>query len=425
MDRQDGEVVKGKNRPWAWVPSLYVAEGLPYVAVMTIAGIMYKKLGLSNTDIALYMGWLYLPWVIKPLWSPFVDIMRTKRWWIVAMQLLIGFCFAGVAFTLPGSFFLQSSLALFWLMAFSSATHDIAADGFYMLGLNPTKQAFFVGIRNTFYRIATLVGKGPLVMLAGALEVSTGDEHFAWSVVFGVLAVMFFGFSLYHQKMLPYPVEDRMGTSTPKEIMGGFVETFSSFFRKPGIGLALLFLLTYRLAESQLGMLAAPFMLDSMDVGGLGLTTSQVGTVNGTVGVIFLVLGGLLGGFVVARYGLRAWLWPMVIAINLPDVVYIWMAYDQMTSLWLINLCVAIENLGYGFGFTAYTIYMMAFAEGEHKTAHFAICTAFMALGMMLPGMVAGWIQETIGYRLFFVWVMLCTLPGFVLIPSIRKQIKN
>ncbi|MDD4636153.1 MAG: MFS transporter [Bacteroidales bacterium] len=425
MEKKDGEVVKGKNRPWAWVPSLYVAEGLPYVAVMTIAGIMYKKLGVSNTDIALYMGWLYLPWVVKPLWSPFVDIMRTKRWWIVAMQLLVGICFAGIAFTLPGSLFLQSTLALFWLMAFSSATHDIAADGFYMLGLNPSKQAFFVGIRNTFYRIATLVGKGPLVMLAGALEVSTGDEHFAWSVVFAVLAVLFFGFSIYHQKMLPYPVEDKMGTSTPKEIMAGFVETFSSFFRKPGIGLALLFLLTYRLAESQLGMLAAPFMLDSMDVGGLGLTTSQVGTVNGTVGVVALVIGGLLGGFVVARHGLRAWIWPMVLAINLPDLVYIWMAYDQMTNLWLINLCVGIENLGYGFGFTAYTIYMMTYAEGEHKTAHFAICTAFMALGMMLPGMAAGWIQEEIGYRLFFVWVMVCTLPGFFLIPSIRKQIKN
>jgi MFS transporter, PAT family, beta-lactamase induction signal transducer AmpG len=425
MEKQDGEVLKGTNRPWAWVPSLYVAEGLPYVAVMTIAGIMYKKLGISNTDIALYMGWLYLPWVIKPLWSPFVDIMRTKRWWIVAMQLLIGICFGGIAFTLPGSLFLQSSLALFWLMAFSSATHDIAADGFYMLGLNASKQAFFVGIRNTCYRIATLVGKGPLVMLAGALEVSTGDEHFAWSVVFGVLALLFFGFSLYNQKMLPYPVEDKMGTSTPKEILDGFVETFSSFFRKPGIGLALLFLLTYRLAESQLGMLTAPFMLDSLDAGGLGLTTSQVGTVNGTVGVIFLVFGGLLGGFLVARNGLRAWLWPMVLAINVPDVVYFWMAHDQMSNLWLINLCVSIENFGYGFGFTAYTIYMMTFAEGEHKTAHFAICTAFMALGMMLPGMVAGWIQEEIGYRLFFVWVMVCTLPGFILIPSIRKQINK
>ncbi|MDD2526239.1 MAG: MFS transporter, partial [Bacteroidales bacterium] len=197
------------------------------------------------------------------------------------------------------------------------------------------------------------------------------------------------------------------------------------FFRKPGIGLALLFLLTYRLAESQLGMLTAPFMLDSLDAGGLGLTTSQVGTVNGTVGVIFLVFGGLLGGFLVARNGLRAWLWPMVLAINVPDVVYFWMAHDQMSNLWLINLCVSIENFGYGFGFTAYTIYMMTFAEGEHKTAHFAICTAFMALGMMLPGMVAGWIQEEIGYRLFFVWVMVCTLPGFILIPSIRKQINK
>ncbi len=284
---------------------------------------------------------------------------------------------------------------------------------------------FFVGIRNTFYRIATLLGKGPLVILAGVLEVSTGDEHLAWSIVFGVMAVLFFLLSMYHKKMLPYPVEDKMGSSSTKEIVSGFVETFSSFFRKPGIGMALLFLLMYRLAESQLNTLSNLFMLDSIEVGGLGLSTSQVGTVNGTVGVVFLVLGGLLGGFAVARYGLRSWLWPMVIAINIPDMVYIWMAYDQMTNLWLINLCVAIEQFGYGFGFTAYTIYMMSFAEGEHKTAHFAICTAFMALGMMLPGMAAGWIQDQIGYRLFFFWVIICTLPGFILVPFIKKQINN
>ena len=229
-----------KRHPWSWVPSLYFAEGLPYVVVMTLSVIMYKRMEVSNAEIALYTSWLYFPWVIKPVWSPFVDLVKTKRWWVVTMQLLIGAGMAGVAFTLPGDFFLRFTLAFFWLMAFSSATHDIAADGFYMLGLSEDQQAFFIGIRNTFYRIAMLTGQGLLVMLAGYLEESTGRIPFAWSLVFFVLAGLFIGLALWHRYAMPSPTADRQRESVgPAAVLRGFGDTFVSFFRKPGIGIAL------------------------------------------------------------------------------------------------------------------------------------------------------------------------------------------
>ncbi len=409
------------KKAWSWIPTLYFAEGLPYVAVMTIAVIMYKNMGLSNTEIALYTSWLYLPWVIKPLWSPFVDLFYSKRGWIVVMQLLIGASFAGVAFTLNTEYFWQASLAIFWLLAFSSATHDIAADGFYMLGLEKGEQSFFVGIRNTFYRIAMIVGQGLLVIFAGHLEKLTGSIPLAWSLLFYFLSAFFLGLSLYHFKILPYPQIDRQTLSLSGwNILQGFWETFYSFFRKPGIGVALLFMLTYRLAESQLVKLASPFMLDGREVGGLGLSTIEVGSIYGTVGIISLTIGGILGGIVISYQGFRYWLLPMVIAINLPDLLYVYMSFLQPENRIIIYICVAIEQFGYGFGFTAYTLYLIYFAEGTHKTAHYAICTGFMAMGMMLPGMIAGYVQEYVGYSWFFVWVMLCTIPGFILLPFLK-----
>ena len=588
-----------RNRsPWGWVPTLYFAQGLPYVAVMTISVIMYKRLGISNTDIALYTSWLYLPWVIKPFWSPFVDLLKTKRWWVIAMQMLVGAGLAGIAFTLPTPHFFQITLAIFWLVAFSSATHDIAADGFYMLALDSHRQAMYVGIRSTFYRVATIAGQGLLVILAGWLESSTGltpltldvqagpqyaqetalsstqhtadtgsgEMHFtatpavleisteadparvdsvsawvtrqniangfavaeptasavttatgsntpslnrferfiretfgekreashhplsgnigvvrvclsqkpapgetvvlntvfqrgdrsifitqgerlefteanwdkpayiaiqtdpklrqastasfegtsgqialAWSITFFVLAGFFIAIGLYHKYILPRPATDRaVCRATASNIFREFLATFVSFFRKKQIGIALLFMLLYRLPEAQLVKLINPFLLDPREMGGLGLTTGQVGLVYGTIGILGLTLGGIIGGIVAAKGGLRRWLWPMAWSISLTCATFVYLSYVQPDSLWIINLCVFIEQFGYGFGFTAYMLYLIYFSEGEHSTAHYAICTAFMALGMMLPGMAAGWLQELIGYKHFFNWVMIC-----------------
>ncbi|OGB99679.1 MFS transporter [candidate division KSB1 bacterium RBG_16_48_16] len=559
--------------PWLWVPSLYYAEGLPYVIVMTVSVIMYKKLGISNTDIALYTSWLYLPWVIKPLWSPVVDLFKTKREWIVFTQLIIGGGLASVAVTLPSPHFFKITLLIFWLIAFNSATHDIAADGFYMLGLTQHQQAWFVGVRSTFYRFAMLTGQGLLVILAGLVEshsgleavpikvhtteqrqihyvmddtvlhqanndgkqrllhapdevfisirpleasqydslmevyhpseqfsqkrhptlgqkfvsnigavyfwlarqpgpgeeiivqlgrksgdksfsllegsrlvfneknwnrpvpaiiqpdakigskssalfiASAGNIRLSWVISIACLAVLFVFFFIYHRFILPYPPADR--PRAPEKIhifLREFGNTFVLFFRKKKIGVILFFLLFYRFGEAQLVKLAAPFLLDSQQVGGLGLTTGQVGFVYGTVGLLSLTIGGLAGGFLAARDGLKKWLWPMALAIQLPDSVYVYLAHFQPENFAVVNACIAIEQFGYGFGFTAYMLYMIHISEGEFKTAHYAIATGFMALGMMLPGMISGWIQELVGYRDFFMWVLFSTLPGLIVL---------
>jgi len=592
--------------PWAWIPTLYFAEGLPYVVVMTVSVIMYKRLGISNTDIALYTSWLYLPWVIKPFWSPVVDLVKTKRWWIVVMQLLIGAGLAGIAMTIPAPSFFQYTLAFFWLMAFSSATHDIAADGFYMLALDEHKQAFFVGIRSTFYRLAMITGQGLLIILAGALESRTGlepvsfdvlssnteltvpelqndlpnyspvngdlkfilsedeieisteklsteklneirgwvknqnltngfiqeekqleakpswwsmkvseplkyklkqawgksetavtdqvgnialigihlssppgaDENivlnlgrksgdknfnliqgerlvftdknwnkdawvlvqvdpklqeqrmatfeglsgnipFAWSITFYVLMGMFILFFVYHRFILPHPDSD-VAIAEGKNMLKEFWQTFVSFFQKENIGVAVAFLLLFRLGESQLVKLASPFLLDSRGNDGLGLTTSDVGLIYGTIGIIFLTIGGILGGYVASKKGLKYWIWWMTLAINLPNIVYVYLSYATPSSFVLVASSVAVEQFGYGFGFTAYMLYMILFAEGKSKTAHFAICTGLMALGMMIPGMLSGWLQEIIGYQKFFIWVMICPIPGFVVVKFLK-----
>jgi MFS transporter, PAT family, beta-lactamase induction signal transducer AmpG len=628
---QDGK--ETSRNPWTWIPTLYLAEGLPYVVVMTVSVIMYKGMGISNTDIALYTSWLYLAWVIKPLWSPVVDILKTRRLWIWVMQLLIGAGLAGVALTIPTSHFFQYTLAFLWLLAFSSATHDIAADGYYMLATTEKEQAFFVGIRSTFYRISMISGQGLLVILAGIIQSNTGlpkvefqvrsapgapivqtsqadkpandsaqaqlrvlasaalveinpdsgkrkdidgliaaakdensrngfyesgqkpsesnswwsryiwapvkqfftsigrgiaapfraigtvlepflrahlapkaigqseltgnvgiahvqlsrppgknivitlaqssggffgffktasknisvaegarlqfnDENWnrpaivvfqldsklkgeasafyeirsgnisiSWAFTFFVLVALFVFFGIYHKFVLPRPLNDRPGTSdSVVAFLKEFFGTFGAFFRKERIGMLLLFLLCYRFAEAQLVKLVTPFLLDGREVGGLGLTTGQVGFVYGTIGIIALTCGGLLGGMVASRHGLKFWLWPMVLIMHLPDAVFVYLAYAQPDNFALISLCVAIEQFGYGFGFTAYMLYMIYMARGQHETAHYAICTGFMALGMMLPGMFSGWLQDIIGYQHFFVWVMLATIPGFLVV---------
>lgn len=415
--------------PWAWISTLYFSEGLPYFAVMSMAVIMYQNLGLSDAEIAFYTSWLYLPWVIKPVWSPFVDLIRTKRFWIVSMQGFMAAAFAGIAFFLPAAFFIQATLAIFWLLAFSSATHDIAADGFYMLALSDKQQSFFVGIRNTFYRCGSIFGQGILVMLAGLLADGTifpalkGNITLAWSLIFYLLAALFIGLSLYHAFILPHPEKGERTVVSATKLMQEFIETFVSFFRKKEAGLMFFFILTYRLGEAQLAKITPLFVLASPDKGGLGLSTATVGMAYGTVGAIALLAGGIIAGIWVSKGGLRRWIIPMALAINLPDILYVLLAYMQWNQVWLVTSFVAIEQLGYGIGFAAYMLYLIHIAQGEHRTAHYAIATGFMALGMMLPGMVAGWLEQQMGYTLFFVWVCLCTIPGIVAAVKVRKQL--
>jgi PAT family beta-lactamase induction signal transducer AmpG len=614
------------------VPSLYFSQGIPYVIVMTMSVVMYKRLGISNTDIALYTSWLYLPWVLKPLWSPLVDITRTKRAWVVAMQFLVALALAAVAGSVRGGGFFRWSLCLFWIMAFASATHDIAADGFYMLSMSKHEQVWWVGLRSTFFRLAMIVGSGLLVVLAGVLEsrnglppleipvavkggvpapvdwrpaeiqfaaqpgplhllvhpaaleiaraertaaeagttiaaagkwnedhgfvspaasaadpaqarpavpgvqsrsptglaslgkawrtlvsrplewflkthfpkplqvqkpaagnvgviyltlsqrppdgtaiavnvdvkktglqflglakgsqglavpqgerlvftatnwnqpalailqldpklpadttvtvqASSGNLPLAWSLTLFFVAGLFLIFSCWHAVMLPKLVNDGPVVTQPRLLTEFFI-TLGSFFQKPGIGLALAFILSYRFDEAQLSKVISPFLLDSRAAGGLGLATSQVGLAYGTFGVLALTCGGLLGGFLAARHGLKRMLPFMLGAMYLPKTMFLLLAWLQPENFLATCGAVAVEQFGYGFGFTAFMLYLLYFADGPHKTAHYALCTGFMTLGMMIPGLWSGWLVDLVGYRHFFAWVLCSTLPGLVL----------
>lgn len=433
--------------PWLWVPTLYFAEGIPYFVVNSISVTMFTRMGVSNGAMALFTSLLYLPWVIKPLWSPFVDIIRTKRWWVMTMQVVMSACFIALALSLPsdagtlvehrthdGSSSISLftvTLIIFWIMAFASATHDIAADGFYMLALTPGEQSLFVGIRSTFYRLASVFGQGVLVVIAGVLETRLGDIPKAWFWTILITAVLFAAVTLWHSLALPRPLTDRSaaekfpnsstershntGNNGTRLIFRDFGRTFATFFRKPGVLLALTFLLLYRLPEAFLVKMMNPFLLASPADGGLGLTTTQVGAVYGTAGVIALTLGGILGGMAVAKWGLRRCLWPMALSLALPCLAFIWLSIAQPSSMWTVGAFVCLDQFGYGFGFTAYMLYMIYFSQGEYKTSHYSLCTAFMALSMMLPGMVAGYLQESLGYTGFF-WVVgaCCLVTIFV-----------
>jgi MFS transporter, PAT family, beta-lactamase induction signal transducer AmpG len=403
------------RNPWAWIPTLYFAEGLPNAIVTTISIVIYKGLGVSNTRIGVYTGLFYLPWVVKPLWSPVVDILKTRRLWIWRMQCVFGLAFAGIALALPSAHFLPLSIVLFWIIAFSSATHDIAADGFYILALSEGQQSFFVGVRNTIYRLATLFVKGPFIFIAAEIKDHTGNETSAWTIAFAGMAALFGCIGAYHGFILPRPANDKPGEAgSLDDFFDEFFQTFHAFFAKPKIAALLLFLVFYRFGEAQLLPMVQPFLLDPQSAGGLGLSEKEFSLVYGTVGVLALMAGGIVGGILVSRRGLRAWIWPMVFVMHLPDAVFIYLSYGQPAHLALISGCVALEQFGYGFGFTAYMLYMIYLARGRHSTAHYAICTGFMALGLMLPGMWSGWLQQHLGYQHFFIWVMLATIPGFI-----------
>lgn len=486
------------RNPWTWVPSLYFTEAIPYVMVMSVSVMMYKNLKVSNADIAFFTSLLYFPWFLKFLWGPFIDMFKTKRFWTTTMQIIVSVALFGIAISLTTSMYWSLTLIVFAIMAFASATHDIAADGFYMLSLEQQQQSAFVGVRSTFYRVATIVGSGLLVVIAGQLAPSLGYNS-AWSIVFVIAGILFVLLFIYHKFILPYPAEDKgtlkekMSASQIGFLFGGFLlfaaifyvaflllsfalslfgmispwktivstillvlvavilfrtyvatfvekfeksekknavllpfieflKAFVIFMQKKDIWNILGFLLFFRFAEAQLVKLVQPFLLDPRDKGGLGLTTSEVGIVYGTVGIIALTLGGLIGGYVISKKGLKWWLWPMVIIMHTPDLAFVYLSQYQPTNFVLINLAVAFEQFGYGFGFTAYMIYMIMVSQGEHKTAHFAICTGIMALGMMLPGMYSGALQEQIGYQHFFLWVIISTIPGFIVAALVKIE---
>lgn len=407
--------MQNKNNAWLWIPTLYFASGLPYHAITSISDIMYKDMGIGNAQIAMYTSLLLIPWTIKPLWSPIVEMISTRRKWTLISQLLLAICFAVIALVIPSEYFLLLTLAAFFIGAFVSSTHDIALDGFYMLALPQEKQSFFSGIRNTFYRIATVFSSGVLVMIANRIAEKSGNGQTGWSATFAITGAIMLALYLYHKKAVPSPASDTARTtSSIKDAFSNYGDIISSYFQKPGIWQALLFLLLFRFPEAQLAKMGKLFLMDSAAQGGIALDKGEIGLIYGVIGVIGLIIGGIVGGICISRKGLKYWLWPMVVAISLPDAVYIYMSSALPQDMTVISSCIFIEQLGYGFGFTAYTLYMIYFAQGKYPTAHFAISTAFMSLGMMLPGMFAGKLQESMGYENFFIWVTACTLITFI-----------
>lgn len=416
--------------PWVWVPTLYFAQGIPYFIVNNISVMMFAKMGVPNGQMALFTSLLYLPWAIKPFWSPFVDIIKTKRWWTIAMQIIMSAAFVLLTLSMPHpepemiasgqtpiSIF-TITLLLFAITAFASATHDIAADGFYMIALTQKNQAAFVGIRSTFYRLSSIFGQGVLVYIAGLIETSSGDIPMSWQMTLLVTAVLFCAVTLYHIFFMPRPEVEKKAEGEPMsagKIMQEFGRTFVTYFKKPGLILAILFMLLYRLPEAFLIKMCTPFLVASREVGGLGLSTENVGLAYGTIGVLFLTIGGILGGLYASKVGLKKSLWWMAAGMTLPCFTFVYLAECLPTNLVLISIAIAIEQFGYGFGFTAYMLYMIYFSEGEFKTSHYAICTAFMAFSMMIPGMFAGYLQEVMGYALFFWMVIACCVATVVI----------
>lgn len=408
-----------KRNPWAWIPTLYMAEGLPNVIVTSVAVVLYMQMGLTDAEIGLYTGWLGLPWIIKPFWSPFVDLCKTKRWWVLAMQLLLGSSLAGIAFTLNTDFWFQGTMFCFFLMAFSSATHDIAADGYYMLELDEHQQAWFVGIRNTFYRLAVIFGNGALVPLAGLLQTLYPDRNaFTWSLIFYGVAGLFIAFWLWHCYQMPKSAADVRNHVTAKEVIRGLMDMFKLFFtRMPWRELlcAVVFIMFYRFPEALLNAMSKTFLTRPQEDGGLGLSLAEYGISYGTVGLIGLLLGGIVGGWLASRDGLKRWLWPMVCAITLPDVVYVYMSYAMPDNMVLVSSCIFIEQFGYGLGFTALTLYMLYFSMGPFKTSFYAICTGLSYLGLQVPAMFSGFLKDAVGYQTFFLIVMaLCAVTFLV-----------
>lgn len=413
-----------KKSPWTWIPTLYFAEGLPNVVVTALSAVMFMQMGLSDMEVGLYTGALALPWVIKPLWSPFVDLLKSKRWWVLSMQLLMSSAFTGIAFTMPTPFWFQSVVALLFLTAFASATHDISADGFYMMELDEHLQAKYVGLRNTFYRLAVIFANGVLVAAAGLLQNRLHMEvAYAWALVFYAIAALFIGIWLWHCRLMPKPKEDRGSDKGIDEVKKELLHTLASFFSKFSVGdtvAVMLFLLLYRFPEALLNTMTKTFLMRPAEQGGLGLSPEEYGFAQGTVGLSGLLLGGIVGGVLVSRDGMKKWLWPMVCAITLPDALYIYLSQTLNSDITLVSTCLFIEQFGYGLGFTVLTLYMLYYSQGRYKTSHYSICTGISYLGLMLPGMVSGYLKDMVGYKSFFIIVMLCCVITFAVTALVK-----
>ncbi len=403
--------------PWFYVPSLYFAEGMPYMIINAVSVVFYKNVGIDNAQIAFWTSIINLPWVVKMFWGPAVDIYSTKRRWLLTMQFAMCLCLGMLAlsFQLPTSTFFSISLVILLVGAFISATYDIATDGFYMLALNQENQAFFVGIRTFCYRLAIIFSTGFLVFLAGSLEKSTENIPLSWTITLGVASLIFAILFIFHLFFLPRPEREKRTTTETTRNDIPFVRVIRSYFAQRSIVAILGFILLYRFGEAMLIKIATLFLLDERAAGGLGLTTSEYGLVYGTFGVISLISGGILGGLVISKYGLKKCLLPMALALNLPDLFYVYMA-SAKPPIELVYPLVSLEQFGYGLGFTAFTVYLMYICKGEYKTSHFAISTGLMALGLMLPGAISGTIQQSIGYPVFFILVFLLTIPGMLTI---------
>lgn len=432
-------------RAWAFVPVLYFLEGLPYVIVNVVSVLMFKKLEVPNSEIGLWTSLIAFPWTLKMLWGPAVEVNWTKRGWIIATQALLVLGLVAAAWTIGRPDFLAATLVVLAMMAFVSATHDIAADGFYLLALNEKAQAFFVGVRSTFYRLAMIFGSGLLVWFAGSIEeiqetwepsitgpmppelnpfsrflvmLDSGASGFvenpiarSWS-----LALLFGAFVyglglLLNSVVLPRPAADAP-RSKAGEPAPPWSAAFAAFFRQSRFGWILAFILFYRLGESMIGKMSGPFLLDETTKGGLGVPTADVGIISGTIGVLALTIGGILGGVVIARWGIRRCLWPMALCLNIPNLFYVW-ASTTKPDIQAVTALIAVDQFGYGFGFTAYMVYLMYVSQGTRfETASYAIATGLMALGAMGAGIASRYLQEWLGYAGFFVAVCFLALPG-------------
>lgn len=407
--------------PWVWVPTLYLAEGIPYFLVTSISVTLFAQLGVPNSEMALFTSLIAFPWVVKPLWSPFVDVLRTKRWWVLTMQILMAVTVALLAWLAPQGHF-TVALILFTITAFCSATHDIAADGYYMIALSEHDQSAYVGLRSTFYRIANIFCQSLLLMLVGWMQKRTdipSSWTFALLICSGLLALI----ALWHTWQMP-KVESGKSIVESGKIWREVGQVFAEFFKKPGIVLALCFMLIYRLPEALLLKLCNPFFLATREQGGLGITVDTIGEITG-IGVVLMLLGGIGGGIWASKTGLKRAIIPMALCLTLPCIVYVYFAQFQPTAFWILSLCVGLEQLGYGLGYTACMLYMIHVADGAYKTAHFSICTAFMFLGLMLPGMIAGYIQEATGYLGFFWIVMACCVPSIAVTWLVYRKLEK
>ncbi|KPK93746.1 hypothetical protein AMJ80_05770 [bacterium SM23_31] len=416
---------KGEKRtPAVYIPTIYFAEGLPYVLVNIVSVAFYTKLGIPDSLIGLYTSLLMWPWIIKMFWGPVVDKYYTKRTWLLFMQITCAALFVFIAAGLNADSFFYSTLILFGIIAFVSATHDISIDGFYMLSITQKQQAFFVGIRNLFYRFAMIFGTGALYNIVGKIEANYGIEY-SWISAFLICAVLFAVLTMFHCWYLPYPAADiqRNTFSTPsdddKESYAGFIKyyvsVFKQFFLQKKIIPILAFILLFRFGEALLVKMSQPFLIRSMEEGGLGLSIGVVGDIYGFIGLISLMIGGILGGWAIAKFGLRKCIWPMALALNLPNLLYVYLAYVK-PPLTQVAAAIAIEQFGYGVGFSAFMMFLIHISKGENKTSLYAIATGVMALGLMIPGMISGFIREWLGYQNFFIFATLLTIPGMITI---------